>query len=67
MMHGREKLHSAHSSEEAAEQGWETSGGGVGAKGGDQGERGPAEHASGADPGKRSPCAGSNPCLYRDL
>ena len=47
-----------HSSEEAGEQGWATSGGAGGAKGGGRGERGPAKHAPGSEPGKRVPGAG---------
>src|SRR5437899_13084454 len=38
-----------HSSDEACEQSWTTSGGVGGAKGGDQGERGPTTHAPGAE------------------
>ena len=47
-----------HSSDEADEQGWATSGGAGGAKGGGQGKRGPAKHAPGAGPDKRVPGAG---------
>ena len=59
MMHGHEKSELRHSSEEAAEQSRETGGGGGGAKGGDQGEHGPAQHAPDSDPGKRVPGAGA--------
>src|SRR5438132_2373246 len=38
-----------HSSDEACEQSWTTSGGVGGAKGGDQGEHGPTTHAPGAE------------------
>src|ERR1700709_2799552 len=47
------------SSDEACEQGWGTSCGVGGAKGGDQGERGPAPDARGAEPGKRATAAGT--------
>jgi hypothetical protein len=47
-----------HSSDEADEQGWATSGGAGGAKGGGRGERGSAAHAPGSGPGKRVPAAG---------
>src|SRR5260370_14436641 len=42
------------SSDEACEQGWGTSCGVGGAKGGDQGEHGSATHAPGAESGKRA-------------
>ena len=45
MMHGHEKSELCHCSNEAAEQSRATGGGGGGAKGGDQGEHGPAKHA----------------------
>src|SRR4051812_26627209 len=54
---GRE-VRPRHSSEEAGERGWATSGGAGGAKGGGRGERDPATHAPGAGPGKRVPGAG---------
>ena len=47
-----------HSSWEADEQGRAIGCGAGGAKGGGQGECGPAQHAPGTGPGKRVPCAG---------
>src|SRR6266566_5598578 len=47
-----------HSSDEADEQSRATGGGAGGAKAGDQGERGSAKHAPGAEPGSRDPGAG---------
>src|ERR1700712_4645728 len=47
------------SSDEACEQGWGTSCGVGGAKGGDQGEHGSATHAPGSEPGKRVTGAGT--------
>src|SRR5258707_497004 len=47
------------SSYEDCEQGWGTSCGVGGAKGGDQGEHGSVTHAPGADPGKRATGAGA--------
>src|SRR5260370_36264387 len=49
-----------HSSCEAGEQSGATRCGAGGAKGGDQGECGPAKHASGAEPGKRVTSAGAH-------
>ena len=58
MMNGREKSDLRHSSCEADEQSRATGGGVGGAKGGGQGERGPAKHAPGTEPGKRDTGAG---------
>src|SRR5258706_15938938 len=50
---------SAHSSWEADEQSRAAGGGVGGAKGGGRGEREPAKHAPGTEPGKRVPGAGA--------
>ncbi len=50
MMHGLEKSDYCRSSCEAREQGRPAGGGVGGAKGGDQGERGPATHATDSEP-----------------
>ena len=57
-MHDPEKSRLRHSSDEADEQSRATGGGVGGAKAGDQGKRGPAKHAPGAEPGKRDPGVG---------
>ena len=59
MMDGREKSELRHSSGEVVEQNRATGGGDDGAKGGGQGEREPANHAPGAEPGKRVTSAGA--------
>ena len=60
MMHGRGKSDSAIVAEEADEQSRATGCGAGGAKGGGQGECGPAKHAPGAGPGKRVTGAGAH-------
>ena len=49
----QQKVRKNHNSWEVAEQSRATGGGGDGAKGGGRGEREPANHAPGAEPGKR--------------
>ena len=58
MMHGREKSRPRHSSGEADEQSGAIRYGASGAKGGGQGECGPAKHGPGSGPGKRVPSTG---------
>ena len=58
MMHGRGKFELRHSRREADEQGGAIRCGAGGAKGGDQGECGPAKHVPGAEPDKRVTGAG---------
>ena len=58
MMHGRGEVRLRHSSCEAGEQSRATGCGAGGAKGGDQGECGPAKHAPDTGPGKRVTGAG---------
>ena len=59
MMHGREKSDSAIVADEADEQSGAIRCGAGGAKGGGQGECGPAKHAPDAEPGKRVTGAGA--------
>ena len=66
MMYGREKSNFAHSSCEAGEQGGAIRRGAGGAKGGDQGECGPAKHAPDSEPHKRVPGAGSTLRSYAE-
>ena len=58
MMHGREKSDSAIVAVKPANKAGATGCGAGGAKGGDQGECGPAKHAPDAEPGKRVTGAG---------
>jgi hypothetical protein len=58
MMHGHEKVALRHSSCEADEQSGAIRCGASGAKGGDQGECGSAEHAPDSEPHKRVTGAG---------
>jgi hypothetical protein len=60
MMHGREKFGLCHRSWEAGEQSGAICCGVSGAKGGDQGECGPAKHAPDSEPHKRVTAAGSH-------
>jgi hypothetical protein len=60
MMYGHEKSDSAIVATKLPNKSRPAGGGGGGAKGGDQGEHGPAKHAPDTDPGKRVPGAG--PC-----
>ncbi len=68
MMHELEKSDFCHSSDEASEQSRATGSGAGGAKGGDQGERGPAKHVPGTEPGKRVTSTGPHTagCLPSD-
>jgi hypothetical protein len=59
VMHGHEKSDFAIVATKLPNKAGLTGGGGGGAKGGDQGEHGPAKHAPGSDPGKRVPGAGA--------
>ena len=63
---GRSRLR--HSSDEACEQGWVTSCGAGGAKGGGRGECGTAKHVPGTGPGKRVTSTGPHTagCLPSD-
>ena len=58
MMHGREKSDPAIVAMKPTNEAGRTGSGAGGAKGGGQGERGPAKHAPGAGPGKRVTGAG---------
>ena len=64
MMHGHEKSALRHSSCEADEQSGAIRCGVGGAKGGDQGECGPATHAPDLAPHKRVKDAGSHTAAY---
>ena len=59
-MHGGKKSDPSYSSEEADEQRRASGGGAGGAKGRDQGERGPAKHAPDTEPDQRVTCAGTH-------
>ena len=60
MMHGRGKSDSAVVAKKLGEQGRATGRGAGGAKGGGQGECGPAKHVPGTEPGKRVTSAGTH-------